>query len=139
MTPLLALALIADDPNAEILRAADAFDAAQLTQDRAAMDKLVDDGLIFIDGSGKRQGKTDFIEGWMTQGDKYDPLVLVDRTITLLGPDAAVVSAETELTGESGGKRFASRFRYSDVFRRVGDVWRAVLIQVTRIPPKSGG
>ncbi|MBX3565812.1 MAG: nuclear transport factor 2 family protein [Sphingomonas sp.] len=139
MTPLLALALIADDPNAEILRAADAFDAAQLTQDRAAMDKLVDDGLIFIDGSGKRQGKTDFIEGWMNQGDKYDPLVLVDRTITLLGPDAAVVSAETELTGESGGKRFASRFRYSDVFRRVGDVWRAVLIQVTRIPPKSGG
>jgi hypothetical protein len=139
MTLLLALALLTSDPNAEILRAADVFDTAQLTQNRAAMEKLTDDGLIFIDGSGKRQSKKDFIEGWMTPGDKYDPLVLIDRTVTPLGPDAAVVSAETEITGESGGKRFASRFRYSDVFHRTGGVWRAVLIQVTRIPPKSGG
>ncbi|MES2988235.1 MAG: nuclear transport factor 2 family protein [Pseudomonadota bacterium] len=139
MTLLLALALIAADPNAEILRAADAFDTAQITQDRAAMDKLTADSLIFIDGSGKRQGKKDFIEGWMTPGDKYDPLVLIDRTVTPLGPDAAVVSAETELTGESGGQRFASRIRYSDVFHRTHGVWRAVLIQVTRIPTKPAG
>lgn len=139
MTLLLALTLLTADPNADILRAADAFDAAQLTQNRAAMDQLTADGLVFIDGSGKRQGKKDFIEGWMTPGDKYDPLVLIDRTVTPLGRDAAVVSAETEITGVSGGKRFASRFRFSDVFHRTGGVWRVVLIQVTRMPAKSGG
>jgi len=137
MTLLLALALLHADP--DILRVADAFDAAQLGQDRAAMERMTDDALIFIDGSGKRQGKREFIQGWMSPGDRYDPLVLVDRIVVPLGPDAAIVSAETELTGESGGKRFASRFRFSDTFRRIGGQWRAVHIQVTRIPAQPAG
>lgn len=139
MSLLLALALIAPDPDAAILRIADAFDAAQLTQDRPAMERMTDNDLVFIDGSGKRLGKKEFIAGWMNPGDRYDPLVLVDRVVVPLGPDAAIVSAETELTGESGGKRFASRFRYSDIFRRSGGQWRAVHIQVTRIPAKPAG
>lgn len=50
----------ADAPANEVadLRAfADAFDAAQIAQDRAALDRMVADDLVFIDGSGKRYGK----------------------------------------------------------------------------------
>ena len=50
-----------------------------------------------------------------------------------LGADAGVVSAETTLSGVSGGARFASKFRFSDTFERTGGQWRAVHIQVTRI------
>ena len=133
---LLIAATIAAAPagHAELLRVADAFDQAQLTKDRPAMERMVDDQLVFIEGSGKRTGKREFIEGWMGADDRYDPIMLVDRTLTPLGRDAFVVSAEATLTGTSGGKRFASRFRFSDTFRRTGGQWRAVHIQVTRLP-----
>ena len=133
---LLLAATIAAAPadHAELLRVADAFDQAQLTKDRAAMERMIDDRLVFIEGSGKRTGKREFIEGWMGPDDRYDPIVLIDRTLTPLGQDAFVVSAETTLSGTSGGKRFASHFRFSDTFRRTGGRWRAVHIQVTRLP-----
>lgn len=117
----------------ELLRVADAFDQAQLTKDRAAMERMIDDQLVFIESSGKRSGKREFIEGWMGPDDHYDPIVLIDRTLTPLGRDAFVLSAETTLSGTSGGKRFSSHFRFSDTFRHAGGRWRAVHVQVTRL------
>ena len=67
---------------ASIVQAADAFDRIQLNQDQAALDQMILDDFVFIDGSGKRFGKTDFIAGWMAPGDRYDPITLIDRTIT---------------------------------------------------------
>jgi ketosteroid isomerase-like protein len=63
--------------------------------------------------------------------------VLVDRRLVPLGPDAFLISAETTLSGISDGKRFASAFRFTDTFRRVDGRWRAVHIQVTRLPAKD--
>ncbi|MES2056012.1 MAG: nuclear transport factor 2 family protein [Pseudomonadota bacterium] len=113
---------------------ADAFDKAQLTKDGTALTEMVSDDLVFIDGSGKRLGKRDFIAGWTGAGDSYEPIVLVDRVVTSLGPDAGIVGAETVLKGISGGTAFASHFRYADTFHRIKGQWRVVHIQVTRMP-----
>ncbi|QNA82663.1 nuclear transport factor 2 family protein [Sphingomonas sp. So64.6b] len=128
------LAAPADRAADTLVAFADRFDQAQLTKDGAALERMVSDDLVFIDGSGKRLGKRDFIEGWTAPDDRFEPIVLVDRTVTELGPDAGVVGAETLLKGSSGGKSFASRFRFSDTFRRIKGEWRAVHIQVTRMP-----
>ena len=127
-----AAANVAAIDRAEMIRIADAFDQAQLTKDQKALETMVDDELIFIQGSGKRAGKADFIAGWTGASDRYDPIVLVDRTVTPLGPDSFVVSAETTLSGESGGQAFSSHLRFSDTFRRRHGRWQAVHIQVTR-------
>ncbi len=95
---------------------------------------MVADDLVFITGDGERQAKADFIDGWTAPGDKFDPITLVDRAVRPLGPDAGLVSAETTLSGTSGGQRFSSRFRFSDTFERTNGQWQAVHIQVTRIP-----
>lgn len=125
-------------PAAEsLLQVADAFDRAQLAKDTAALERMVADDLIFIDGSGKRLDKRAFIQGWTAPGDTFDPIVLVDRRLVPLGSDAFLVSAETTLSGISDGKRFASAFRFTDTFRRVDGRWRAVHIQVTRLPAKD--
>lgn len=124
--------IITGPRNGDLLAVADAFDSAQLTQDRATLERMVDDGLIFIQSDGTRAGKKAFIDGWTTPGDSYDPVTLVDRVVVRLGPDAFMVSAATTLSGTSGGKRFSSSFRFTDTFRRVGGEWRAVHIQVTR-------
>lgn len=113
---------------------ADRFDQAQLQKNGAALEEMIAEDLVFITGDGKRQGKKEFIAGWTDPADKYDPIALVDRLVIPLGMDAGIVSAETVLSGTSGGKKFASHFRYSDTFKRVGGEWRATHIQVTRIP-----
>ena len=131
---LLSLLLSAASPaQSDILAAADAFDRIQLAQDEMAMERMILDSFVFIDGSGKRQGKHAFIAGWLNPGDKYDPITLIDRTVTPLGRDAAVVSAETSLCGTSDGARFCRRMRFSDTFVRVGGEWRVAYVQVTRI------
>lgn len=132
MLAWIALALAAT-PVDDIRAFADAFDRAQLTQDRAAMERMIADDLVYVDGSGQRRGKAAFIDSWMAPGDRYDPLALVDRVIIPLGADGGMVSAETTLTGTSGGTRFASRFRYADSFRRARGRWQVVHVQVTRI------
>jgi ketosteroid isomerase-like protein len=123
-----------DQTDESLVRFADAFDRAQLDKDEAALERMVSDDLVFIDRSGKRQGKREFIAGWTAEGDSFDPVALVDRVVRQMGPDAGLVSAEAVLSGVSGGARFSSRFRYSDVFRREQGEWRAVHIQVTPMP-----
>jgi ketosteroid isomerase-like protein len=133
-------AVAADAPASQIaeLRAfADAFDAAQIAQDRAALGRMVADDLVFIDGSGKRYGKAFFIEGWTGADDDYDPVTLRDRVILPLGKDAGLASAETILSGRSAGKPFRVRIRFTDIFKRHGDSWQAVYIHVTRMAIES--
>jgi hypothetical protein len=69
----------------------------------------------------------------MGPDDRYSPITLIDRKLTPLSEDSFVTSAETTLSGTSGGKPFSAHFRFSDTFRRVGGTWKAVHIQVTRI------
>jgi ketosteroid isomerase-like protein len=135
MTLPLLVALLASASPAQnsILAAADAFDRAQLTKDRAAMERFLLDDLVFIESSGKRVGKKEFIAGWTAPGDTFDPIMLIDRTVTPLGRDAAVVGAEVNLCGTSDGARFCSHIRYADTFVRVGGHWRVAHVQVTRI------
>lgn len=118
---------------AELRAFADAFDAAQIAQDRAALDRMVADDLVFIDGSGKRYGKAFFIDGWTGADDDYDPVTLQDRVVLPLGPDAGLASAETVLSGRSAGKPFRVRIRFTDIFRRHDDSWQAAYIHVTRM------
>lgn len=133
---MAAPAAAADAPADELasLRAfADAFDAAQIAQDRAALGRMVADDLVFIDGSGMRYGKAFFIDGWTGPDDDYDPVTLTDRVILPLGKDAGLASAETVLSGRSAGTPFRVRIRFTDIFRRRGDSWQASYIHVTRM------
>lgn len=132
----MAAPAVAEAPESQTasLRAfADAFDAAQIAQDRAALETMVADDLIFIDGSGKRLGKAAFIAGWTGADDDYDPVALTDRVILPLGRDAGLASAEAVLSGRSAGKPFRVRIRFTDIFRRHGDGWQAAYIHVTRM------
>lgn len=116
---------------------AERFDRAQIEKNGAALETMVDDELVFIDGFGKRFGKRDFINRWIAPGDVFNPITLVDRVVVPLGDDAGSVSAETVFSGTASGKPFSRRFRFTDTFRRVGGEWRAVHIQVTFIPEAS--
>src|SRR3546814_19073905 len=104
---MMSPALAAEAPQsgiAGLTAFADAFDAAQIAQDRAALDRMVADDLVFIDGSGKRYGKAFFIDGWTGPDDDYDPVTLTDRIVLPLGSsDERRVGKECVSTCRSRG------------------------------------
>lgn len=112
----------------------DRFDRAQLTQDRAAMEAMTAEDLVFVGSDGRRQNRAGFIAGWMDPGVRFEPVTVTDRYFLPLGPDAGIVGGEAVLRGTAGGQPFASRIRFSDTFRLVDGQWRAVHIQATRVP-----
>ena len=133
---LIAAPAAAEEDVASLTAFADAFDAAQIAKDGAALQRMVADDLVFIDGGGKRSGKADFIAGWTGVDDRYDPITLRDRRIIPLGRDAGLASAETILSGQSADKPFRVRIRFTDIFRRGADGgWQAAYIHVTRMAP----
>lgn len=139
LTLLAALSLaapaLAEDVSAETLREiGDRFDRAQIEQDRATMEAMTADDLVFVGSDGRRQSRADFIAGWMDPDTRYEPITVADRYFLSLGPDAGVVGGEVVVRGTSNGQAFAAHIRFADTFRRVGGTWRAVHIQATRVP-----
>ena len=137
--PLAFLALCAFAPPADVdqqvLRnVADRFDRAQLTQDRAALERLTADDLILIGSDGTRQNKRQFIEGFITPGLHFEMATPTDRYFIPLGPDAGIAGGDIVLRGTSDGTPFTIRLRFSDTFRRIHGEWLAVHIEATRVP-----
>lgn len=138
--PLIAAALAlsaatpGDVSHDELLAFADRFDAAQIAKDGAALEEMVADDLVFIQSSGKREGKAEFIAGWTGPDERYEPIEITDRVVVPLGPDAGIVGGAVVLKGTSAGKPFAAPIRFADTFRRIDGKWRAVHIQVTKLP-----
>lgn len=133
---LLALAaslLIAGAPPAptDVKAAARAFDAAQLSGDRKALERMVADDFLIVSGSGQRSGKQDFIAGWTTPGTTYEPIRIQEPVHVPLGPEAAIVGGRVELRGAENGKPFVHRFHFSDVFAWRDGRWQVVFVQVT--------
>jgi uncharacterized protein (TIGR02246 family) len=111
-----------------------AFDEAQFRHDPGAIAAFLSPELVYVRGSGEAAGKAAFEQGFTAPGVDFDPFVIKDRRVIMLGPDAAVVVGEGLIGGTEGGKRFADHFRYADTFRREGGRWQVVYVQVTRIP-----
>ncbi len=118
----------------ELRHVADRFDRAQVEQDRATLEEMLADDLIFVGSDGRRQSRQEFIDGWMDSGTRYQPITVEDRYVLPLGPDSGVVGGDVVVRGTSNGQVFATRIRFSDTFRRIGGRWRAVHIQATRVP-----
>src|SRR3546814_15462814 len=103
---MMSPALAAEAPQsgiAGLTAFADAFDAAQIAQDRAALDRMVADDLVFIDGSCKRYGKAFFIHGWTGPDDHSDPVTLQDRPVLPHRQDPSVPSAQHTTVGPPDG------------------------------------
>lgn len=126
---------LAEDVSQETLReVGDRFDRAQIEQDRATMEAMTTEDLIFVGSNGIRQSRADFIAGWMDPDTRYEPITIEDRYFLPLGPDTGVVGGDVVVRGTSNGQPFAAHIRFADTFRRVNGTWRAVHIQATRVP-----
>jgi ketosteroid isomerase-like protein len=113
------------------------FDQAQLNRDITSLQTMLAEDLVFVDGSGRLQGKREFIEGYSAPTLRIEPFEIVKPTFVQIGADGAIAGGEVVLRGSEDGKAFASHFRFADTFARRDGRWQVVHIQVTSIPPKA--
>jgi ketosteroid isomerase-like protein len=108
---------------------------AQLTSDVAALDRPVDDALVFVGPNGAVYGKQDDLDGHRRGVIHITRLDPSEEQVLWLGDVVAVVSVRMEMAGTFEGAAFAGPFRYTRVWRARDDGWRIVAGHVSAIAP----
>jgi hypothetical protein len=115
---------------ADLAAAAKAYDAAQLTGDRAALERLLAADYRLANGGGRVETKAQFIKDLTDPNVKEDPFV-IEQPIEQVWADGAVLGGVTNLTGTDHGVRFHARIRFADVWARKAGRWQVVYSQVS--------
>lgn len=123
-----------DDNRAEVLRNADAFDHAQLTQSRAELERLLAPDYRLVHGSGRIGDKADFISALVDPANHITAVNVANRTYTALGRDAAMVGGEGAIRGADSNGAFIEHFVFADTFVHRNGQWVVVYTQVTMLP-----
>ena len=126
-----------DRPPAELpddsLRACEAaLRRAQLASDVAALDRLVDDALVFTGPDGAVYGKADDLDAHRQGLIRITRLEPSEERIQRFG-NIAVVSVRMEMAGTFRGAAFAGPFRYTRVWCHRPDGWRIVAGHVSAV------
>ena len=129
--PALAAAPSAADL-AQLTLQANAWDAAIVRKDRAAIEANMAEDFRQIDGDAHIEDKASFVEGLMSPKLKIDPYTVDDFEVRQYG-DTALLSGRTKMTGSWDGKPFSTHYRYIDIYARQNGVWKIVSVQITRL------
>lgn len=118
---------------ADLAAAARAYDAAQVNSDKAALERLLADDYLLANSAGRIETKRAFIADQTAAGYRLDPFKIEAPTNKVLG-DVALLGGVAALSGVDGGKPYAVRLRFMDVWVRRGGRWQVVFTQATRAP-----
>ncbi|MDB5457703.1 MAG: hypothetical protein JWP92_3288 [Caulobacter sp.] len=122
----------ADALPADLVAAAHAYDAAQVDGDRAALERLVADDYVLVNGAGVVQSKAELIRDYVAPGFKLDPFQ-IEAPVEKAWGDAAILGGRVKMTGTDGGQRFSLVVRFVDTWAKRDGRWRVVYSQVTRV------
>jgi ketosteroid isomerase-like protein len=98
---------------------------AMMANDVPALDRLLDDALMFTALDGAVVGKQEDLAAHRARRLRLTRLDPVDRRVLLFG-DIAVVSVQVEIEGTWDGGPAGGTFRYTRVWCRRPDGWRIV-------------
>jgi ketosteroid isomerase-like protein len=132
MTLLACLALqgCASDPVAALTRQADAWDAAIVRKEMAAVAANMAPEYRHIRDNGAVSDGAGFLAFIGSPKLAIDPYKVDDFDVRLYG-DVALVSGRTRMTGRYDGAPFKSHYRYTDVYVRRDGQWRVASVQIT--------
>jgi ketosteroid isomerase-like protein len=103
---------------------------AMTSADIAALDRLLDDDLIWTHSSGKIDSKKGLLAKIESGESQYLSMRREDERY-VISADAAVASGIVTQEVRLGGVERSLRSRYTNVWFREGDVWRVVAWQST--------
>jgi hypothetical protein len=120
-------------PNDDALRGSElALRRAQLAGDVGALERLVDDALVFTGPDGLVYGKADDLDAHRRGWVRITRLEPSEERVQRFG-SIAVVSVRMEMSGTFQGSAFAGSFRYTRVWCERADGWRVVAGHVSAV------
>jgi ketosteroid isomerase-like protein len=112
---------------------ADAWDAAIVRKDRAAIAGNMSETFEQIGSDGRVAGKQAFLEAIVSDKLEIAPYTVQEFRVRWYG-DTALVSGRTDMHGSWDGKPFRSHYRFTDTYVREADGrWRVVNVHTTEI------
>ena len=105
---------------------------AQLTGDVAALDKVLDEDLVFTGPDGLIYGKGDDLDAHRSGSIRITELAPSEEHVQEFG-DIVVLSVTMEMRGSFHGEDFAGPFRYTRIWRNTERGWRVVAGHVSAI------
>ncbi len=105
---------------------------AQLTGDVAALDKVLDEDLVFTGPDGLIYGKRDDLDAHRSGSIRITKLAPSEEHVQEFG-DIVVLSVRMEMRGSFQGAEFSGPFRYTRVWNNTDKGWRVVAGHVSAI------
>jgi len=134
LTLLAAVAFAGDQLPPALAEAAEAFEHAQISGDRAALERLVAPDYRLINSDGQEESRQQLIDSWAADGFDPEPVEVRDP-IAHVWHDGAVLGGRVTLRGLSQGNPFSVELRYVDIWRLRDGRWQVVLGQAVRVGP----
>lgn len=118
-----------------VLAAEDAYVAAEVNRDEAALRRLVDDRFVHNSGDGSTSTKEDLIRAVLNMN--MTGQTISERSVLLEGDVVAIIFGTTELRFEDpGAEPHSSKLRYTSVYAQRDGEWRMLALQMQ---PHTGG
>ncbi len=117
---------------ADLAKAAAAFDLAQVKGDGAALARLLADDYLLINSQDKCEDKAQFIADYTAKGFTMEPFAIDDQVIKVWS-DGAVLGSAVTMKGLSGGRPYAVRIRFSDIWAKRDAQWRVIYTHANRV------
>lgn len=127
---LASLANAAELP-ADLAKAVKDYDEAQIHGNKAELQRLVADDYTLVNSSGRIQSKAALIADYTAPGYKIEPFQ-VQEPIEKAWSDGAVMGGVVDLRGMDGGKPFAVKLRFADIWAKRNGKWQVIYTHVSR-------
>lgn len=118
---------------ADLAKAAHDYDRAQVTSDRAELERLIADDYVLHNSSGQVQDKKSFIADQVAPGYRLEPFVVEEKVEKVMST-AAILGGMARAKGTAGGEPYDVKLRFIDVWEKRGGAWKVVFSQATRVP-----
>ena len=115
-----------------LLDAEQALRRAQFTSDVAALDRLIDDALVFTGPDGRVYSKRDDLNAHREGVMRLTRLDPAEEHVQRFG-DVAIIVVRMEMAGTFHGAAFAGPYRYTRLWRNGPGGWRIVAGHVSAI------
>jgi len=134
-TLVLTASAYGSDLPADLEKAVQNYDDAQLKGDRAELERLLADDYTLVNSTGRIQNKAELIADYTAPGYRIEPFE-VQEPIEKVWGDGAVMGGLVHLRGLDGGQPFAVTLRFADVWAKRNGRWQVMYTHVSRPPAK---
>ena len=118
---------------ADLAKAVKDYDQAQITGNRAELERLLADDYTLLNSGGQTETKPQFIAESTAPGFKLEPFVVQDP-VEKVWDQGAVMGGIVTLRGMDGGKPFAATLRFADIWAKRNGKWQVIYTHVSKPP-----